>query len=94
MAKNDIGIIIRITGSVVDVLFERNSVPDIFNAVIVKKNDRDICLEVLQQHRNGVVRCISMNSTDGLSRGMQVVDTGCPISVPVGKETLGRMTNV
>ncbi len=94
MATGNKGIIVRITGSVVDVLFEPNQVPDIFHAVTVKKNDQVFAMEVLQHLGNGAVRCISMHPTDGLSRGMTAEDTGRPISVPVGSGTLGRMTNV
>lgn len=94
MASGNKGILMRITGSVVDVLFEVNQVPDIFNAVTVEYNGKKFALEVLQHLGNGAVRCISMHPTDGLSRGMSAVDTGSPISVPVGAETLGRMTNV
>lgn len=94
MASGNKGILIRITGSVVDVLFDTNQVPDIFNAVTVEYNGKKFALEVLQHLGNGAVRCISMHPTDGLSRGMSAVDTGSPISVPVGAETLGRMTNV
>ncbi len=94
MASGNKGILMRITGSVVDVLFEINQVPDIFNAVKVEYNGKTVALEVLQHLGNGAVRCISMHPTDGLSRGMSAVDTGSPISVPVGAETLGRMTNV
>ncbi len=94
MAAGNKGIIIRITGSVVDIRFEPDQVPDIFHAVTVEKDDQSFALEVLQHLGNGAVRCISMHPTDGLSRGMGAVDTGRPISVPVGAATLGRMTNV
>ena len=94
MAKGNKGIVVRITGSIVDVYFDDNKLPDIFHAVTIEKNNKIYTLEVLQHIGNGIVRCISMHSTDGFSRGMPVVDTGAPISVPVGKETLGRMTNV
>ena len=88
------GIIIRITGSVVDIWFDPASVPDICHAVTVRKGEETFTLEVLQHLGDGMVRCISMHPTDGLSRGMIAVDTGKPISVPVGVGTLGRMTNV
>ncbi len=92
--KANKGILIRITGSVVDVLFQPDQVPDIFHALSVKKGAQCFTLEVLQHLGNGAVRCISMHPTDGLSRGMSAEDTGAPISVPVGNATLGRMTNV
>ena len=94
MAKGDKGILVRITGSVVDAWFDPKHVPDIFHAVTVQKGDTTFTLEVLQHLGNGAVRCISMHPTDGLSRGMEAVDTGAPITVPVGIGTLGRMTNV
>ena len=95
MAKGDIGRIERISGPVVDVIFENVShVPDIFHAVEVPINGKTEVLECLQQLGNGEVRCIAMQPTDGLSRGMKAFDTGAPISVPVGNAMLGRMSNV
>lgn len=87
------GIIKRIIGPVVDVTFE-NDVPSIYSALTVKKGDGMVVLEVEQHIGENTVRAVAMDSTDGLSRGMEVTDTGIPISVPVGKETLGRMFNV
>ncbi len=87
------GIIKRIIGPVVDVVFE-NGVPDIYSALTVKKGDLVIVLEVEQHIGENTVRAVAMDSTDGLSRGMEVTNTGAPISVPVGKDTLGRMFNV
>ena len=96
MAKGNIGRIERISGPVVDVIFANVSqVPDIFHAVEVPlENGLKAVLECLQQLGNGEVRCISMQPTDGLSRGMKAYDTGAPISVPVGNCMLGRMSNV
>ena len=95
MSAGSKGILIRITGPVVDVRFPSPAdIPDIFNAVEVEAESGRIVLEALQQLGNGEVRCISMSPTDGLSRGMAAVDTGKPISVPVGREMLGRMINV
>ncbi len=88
------GIITRITGPVVDVRFRGQRPPDIFHAVEVRRGEEVFTLEVLQHLGNGEVRCISMQPTDGLSRGLPAVDTGRPISVPVGENTLGRMINV
>ncbi len=87
------GTIKRIIGPVVDVAFE-GEIPDIYSALIVKKGDLTIVLEVEQHIGENTVRAVAMDSTDGLSRGMEVINTGGPISVPVGKETLGRMFNV
>lgn len=95
MSAGSKGILIRITGPVVDVRFPSPAdIPDIFNAVEVEAGSGRIVLEALQQLGNGEVRCISMSPTDGLSRGMAAVDTGKPISVPVGRVMLGRMINV
>ena len=95
MSAGSKGILIRITGPVVDVRFPSPAdIPDIFNAVEVEAGSGRIVLEALQQLGNGEVRCISISPTDGLSRGMAAVDTGKPISVPVGREMLGRMINV
>ena len=94
MAKGSVGMVQRITGPVVDVLFDEHQEPDIFNAVTVEINGETCVLEVSQNLGGGEVRCISMNSTDGMSRGMKVFDTGAPIKINVGKETLGRMVNV
>jgi F-type H+-transporting ATPase subunit beta len=87
------GIIKRIIGPVIDVEFP-GGVPNIYNALTVKKGEGIIVLEVEQHIGDNTVRAVAMDSTDGLSRGMEVTDTGAPISVPVGKDTLGRMFNV
>ena len=87
------GKIIQIIGPVVDIEFE-GELPTLFNALTVKNGDKDLVLEVEQHTGNNVVRAIAMDSTDGLRRGMEVTDTGAPISVPVGEKVLGRMFNV
>ncbi|MBK5215487.1 MAG: F0F1 ATP synthase subunit beta [Candidatus Pacebacteria bacterium] len=87
------GIIKRIIGPVVDVIFE-NGVPDIYSALSVNNNGKIIVLEVEQHIGENTVRAVAMDSTDGLSRGMEVTNSGLPISVPVGGITLGRMFNV
>lgn len=95
MSAGNIGTISRISGPVVDVHFpEHSGVPDIFHAVEVTINGSVHVLECLQQLGNGEVRCISMRPTDGMSRGMEAVDTGAPISVPASEGMLGRMINV
>lgn len=86
------GKVTQVIGPVVDVKFEK--APDIYNALEIKLGDSKLTLEVQQQLPGNVVRAISMSSTDGLKRGMEVVDTGAYISVPVGKDTLGRIFNV
>ncbi|MDR1013287.1 MAG: F0F1 ATP synthase subunit beta, partial [Lactobacillales bacterium] len=92
------GKIVQVIGSVVDVEFSLDdSLPDINNALVVYKDDiskQKVVLEVALELGNGVVRAIAMESTDGLKRGMEVINTGKPISVPVGKKTLGRVFNV
>ncbi|MGR9051941.1 MAG: F0F1 ATP synthase subunit beta [Gammaproteobacteria bacterium] len=86
------GKIVQIIGAVVDVEFPRESLPKVYDAL--KVEDKQIVLEVQQQLGDGVVRSIAMGSTDGLRRGLSVSNTGSPISVPVGKATLGRIMNV
>jgi len=86
------GRIVQIIGAVIDVQFPRESVPRVYDALHVE--GRDITLEVQQQLGDGVVRTIAMGSTEGLSRGLNVQDSGAPVSVPVGLETLGRIMDV
>ena len=92
MSKN-FGKIKQILGAVVDVSFE-NKLPQILDALVVKHENKDLILEVAQHLGENTVRTIAMDSTDGLVRGQDVTDTGSPISVPVGPETLGRILNV
>ncbi len=95
MAK---GKIVQVIGPVVDIEFPAEELPAILNAITItgKSGDIDINLtvEVMQHLGDGVTRCIAMSSTDGLTRGMEAIDTGSPIKVPVGEETLGRVFNV
>ena len=86
------GKIVQIIGAVVDVEFPRDSVPRVYDAL--KLVDTDLTLEVQQILGDGVVRTIAMGSSDGLKRSMAVTNTGSPISVPVGKATLGRIMDV
>ena len=90
----NVGIVTQIIGPVLDIRFEENKLPELNNAVTIDYDGRHIVLEVAQHLGDNVVRCIAMNSTDGLPRGIEAVDTGGPISVPVGKETLGRIFNL
>jgi F-type H+-transporting ATPase subunit beta len=90
---NNLGSVKQIIGVVVDVYFA-DKLPEIFNALEIELNGKKLVLEVEQHIGSNVVRTVAMGSTDGLGRGTQVVDTGFPISVPVGKETLGRIFNV
>ena len=87
------GTIDQIIGSVVDVRFPKDQLPDLYNKLIVQ-SEKEVSLEVAQHIGHDIVRCISMQPTDGLQRGMEALDTGEPISVPVGEKTLGRMFNV
>jgi len=86
------GRIVQIIGAVIDVEFDRNSVPKVYDAL--KLNSADTVLEVQQQMGDGIVRTIAMGSTEGLKRGLEVSNTGEPIKVPVGVETLGRIMDV
>lgn len=86
------GRIVQIIGAVIDVQFPRDTVPKVYDALQVE--GKDTTLEVQQQLGDGVVRTIAMGSTEGLSRGLNVTDSGAPISVPVGIETLGRIMDV
>ncbi|MDO8620262.1 MAG: F0F1 ATP synthase subunit beta [bacterium] len=90
---NTVGKIKRIIGPVVDVEFE-GQIPDIYSALTVMNGNKKIVLETEQHIGGNTVRAVAMDSTDGLSRGQDVTDTGAPISVPVGKATLGRIFNV
>jgi F-type H+-transporting ATPase subunit beta len=93
MATNNIGTITQITGAVVDVRFE-GELPNILNALHVNADGRLVVLEVAQHLGESEVRTIAMDTTDGLVRGEKAVDTGAPIAMPVGPETLGRILNV
>lgn len=94
MAQN-IGHIVQIIGPVLDVKFTPENLPELYNAIEITKQDGDkLTVEVAQHLGDDVVRCIAMSATDGLVRGMEAIDTGVPISVPVGDATLGRIFNV
>ncbi|MBQ7398276.1 MAG: F0F1 ATP synthase subunit beta [Clostridia bacterium] len=88
------GAVAQVMGPVVDVRFEEGFLPAINNALTMSIGERELTVEVSQHIGDNVVRCIAMSSTDGLKRGTPVTDTGHPISVPVGRETLGRIFNV
>jgi F-type H+-transporting ATPase subunit beta len=102
--KVAIGKVKEVIGPVVDIEFPAGQLPDIYNAVIIKSKDQEneeakskdinITLEAMQHLGNNTVRCVALSSTDGLQRGMTGQDTGGPITVPVGRATLGRMFNV
>ncbi|MCQ4638044.1 F0F1 ATP synthase subunit beta [Anaerovorax odorimutans] len=88
------GIIHQIIGPVIDIKFDPEEMPELLSAVNVEFEGKNIVTEVAQHIGDDVVRCVALSSTDGLTRGMEAIDTGAPISVPVGKEVLGRMFNV
>lgn len=88
------GIIHQIIGPVLDIKFKPEEMPELLNAIHVYYEGRTIVAEVAQHVGDDVVRCVALSSTDGLSRGMEALDTGEPIQVPVGKEVLGRLFNV
>ena len=93
MASNNVGRVSQVLGAVVDVQFE-GELPFIQNALTSRIGELDLVLEVAQELGERTVRCIAMDSTDGMVRGQEVTDTGAPIQVPVGPETLGRILNV
>ena len=88
------GIVTQVMGPVVDVRFDEGKLPPINNALTIPKGDKTLTVEVSQHIGDNTARCIAMASTDGLKRNTPVTDTGRPISVPVGRETLGRIFNV
>jgi len=94
LAEKNVGKIIQIIGAVLDIKFSTDNMPSLYNAIEIEHEGRKIVAEVAQHLGDDVVKCIAMSSTDGLVRGMDAVDTGAPIRVPVGRETLGRMFNV
>ena len=88
------GVIHQIIGPVIDVKFNPDEMPELNNAIDIQHGDDRVVAEVAQHMGDDVVRCIALSSTDGLSRGMEAIDSGKPIDVPVGKEVLGRLFNV
>ncbi|HHW41914.1 MAG TPA: F0F1 ATP synthase subunit beta [Syntrophomonadaceae bacterium] len=106
MSEGNYGEVVQVIGPVVDIEFPPGRLPDLFNAMRIRSSDQDeeiraslkeeidLTLEAMQHLGNNTVRCVAMASTDGLRRGMRALDTGAPIKVPVGKETLGRLFNV
>ena len=92
MSKN-VGKVTQVLGAVVDVQFDE-TLPEILSALELQNQGKRLVLEVSQHLGENTVRCIAMDTTEGLVRGQEVVDTGAPISIPVGPETLGRIVNV
>src|SRR5215210_158192 len=93
-----VGRIVQVIGSVFDAEFAEGQLPEIYNAVKIDSRAKGVTMHLtgeVQQHLGGNrVRCVALGGTDGLMRGMDVVDTGGPVTVPVGKETLGRVFNL
>ena len=93
MSKNK-GTVIQVMGPVLDIRFADDQLPMLNSAIEVPNGDKVLVAEVAQHIGDNVVRCVAMSSTDGLQRGAEAVDTGAPISVPVGDECLGRVFNL
>jgi len=96
MANVTIGEVTQVIGAVVDIRFKPGELPDLMNAITIKSDDPkiDVTLEAFQLLGNDVVRCVALNATDGLSRGMEATNTGASIKIPVGEGCLGRILNV
>ena len=96
--KGAVGKIVQVIGSTFDAEFSAENLPEIYNALTVDSDDKGVRIrlvgEVQQQLGGGRVRCVALGSTDGLARGLKVVDTGAPVTVPVGEATLGRVFNL
>ena len=90
----NIGKIIQIIGPVLDIKFESGKLPNLLNAIEIEHEGKKVVCEVAAALGDDVVRCIAMSSTDGMARGMDAVDTGRGITVPVGEGTLGRIFNI
>ncbi len=94
MSEKNIGSVVQVTGPVLDIRFPEGSLPALLNAIELDNHGTRLVAEVAQQIGDNVVRCIAMSSTDGMVRGDRAVDTGGPITVPVGEECLGRVFNL
>ncbi len=94
MATKHIGTVAQIMGPVLDIRFKDGELPELLNAVQIEANGRTLTCEVAQHIGDNIARCVAMGSTDGLSRGIEALDTGGPITVPVGEECLGRIFNL
>ena len=95
MSEHNIGTVVQIIGPVLDIKFDADSLPKLLNAITIKAEDGHVVtVEVAHHIGQDTVRCVAMQSTDGLVRGMQAVDTGSPITVPVGPQNLGRIFNL
>ena len=91
---NNIGKVVQVIGPVIDIRFDEGHIPNLLNAIHIQIGDRKVVAEVLLHLGDKIVRCIALSATDGLARDVDAVDTGSSVTVPVGKEALGRMFNV
>jgi len=94
MDKHNIGTVVQVIGPVLDVRFQDGELPNLLSAIEIHHDGRKVVAEVAQHIGDNVVRCIAMSSTDGLRRGIEAIDTGAPIAVPVGEGCLGRIFNL
>ncbi|MBQ8149454.1 MAG: F0F1 ATP synthase subunit beta, partial [Clostridia bacterium] len=94
MNTQNIGKVVQVIGPVLDIRFEDGHLPELLSAIEIMNGEQKIVAEVAQHIGDNVARCISMNATDGMVRGMDAVDTGSPITVPVGTDCLGRIFNL
>ena len=94
MSTQNIGKVIQVIGPVLDIRFQDGHLPELLSAIEIQNGDKKIVAEVAQHVGDNVARCISMNATDGMVRGLDAVDTGSPITVPVGDKCLGRIFNL
>ena len=94
MSNQNIGKVVQVIGPVLDIRFDDGKLPELLTAIEIMNGDKKIVAEVAQHVGDNVVRCISMNATDGMVRGLDAVDTGSPITVPVGDKCLGRIFNL
>ena len=94
MSSQHIGKVVQVIGPVLDIRFEDGHLPELLSAIEIPCGERTIVAEVAQHIGDNVARCVSMNATDGMVRGLDAVDTGGPITVPVGNECLGRIFNL
>src|SRR5947208_16933632 len=91
--KHNVGKVVQVIGPVIDVEFEPEQLPELYNALLVEQPGVRLVAEVQQHIGRNQVRAVAMSTTDGVVRGMAAVDTGAPISVPVGQAALGRIRN-
>ena len=94
MQEKHVGSVVQVIGPVLDIRFEDGQLPALLNAIEIELGENKLIVEVAQHIGDNLARCIAMSSTDGLQRGAEAIDTGAPISVPVGDECLGRVFNL